>query len=86
MCIQHLPRGEVLVAGMRYKCDTLPLSLLYTLDYGSQPSNSSYRTLAGSVAKFMVMQANNWVGVALHSLRSTTKILSMKIYFCLSRI
>ena len=31
MCIQHLPRGDVLVAGMRYKCDTLPLSLLYTL-------------------------------------------------------
>ena len=29
----------------------------------------------------VAMCANNWVGVALHSSRSTTKILSVKICF-----
>ena len=32
VCTQQLPLGHVLDAGMCYKCDTLFLSLLYTLD------------------------------------------------------
>ena len=50
MYIQHLPCGEVLVAGMCYKCDTLPLSLLYTLASTRTLNRSCPRVIAATCA------------------------------------